>query len=302
MPYKNIIIGIYCIKNIHNNKAYIGQSNNIMNRWCSHRSKLNKNKHGNKHLQFAWNKYGESSFEFLIIEECDISIIDEREKYWISYYNSTNICFGYNNNSGGKRPIVSEKTKMKISLGRKGIRHSEEAKAKISLAQTGRKLTDDWKKHISEHHIKAIKDGSMKPDTSKLLEYIENTKIPIKCYDKNGYVCDYPDIHTAAIVLNVEATNICKVLKHKHKTCGGYTFSYLNEDIGSEELLNRYKKSSCVVTSFDCIEQIDENNNVINTFKTIKEASRCLNLDNSTITKVCKGKLKSTKGYRFRYG
>ena len=135
-------------------------------------------------MQFAWNKYGESGFEFLIIEECDISIIDEREKYWISYYNSTNSCFGYNNNSGGKRPIVSEKTKMKISLGRKGIRHSEEAKAKISLAQTGRKLTDDWKKHISEHHIKAIKDGSMKPDTSKLLEYIENTKIRINTQTK----------------------------------------------------------------------------------------------------------------------
>ena len=36
--------GIYYIENLINNKKYIGQSNNIKDRWRRHISELNKNK------------------------------------------------------------------------------------------------------------------------------------------------------------------------------------------------------------------------------------------------------------------
>lgn len=76
--------GIYYIENLINNKKYIGQSNNIKDRWRRHISELNKNKHHNDYLQKSWNKYGENNFMFEIIEYCSIENLDDREQYWIS--------------------------------------------------------------------------------------------------------------------------------------------------------------------------------------------------------------------------
>lgn len=63
------IQGIYIIKNKINEKIYIGSSFNINNRFKQHKYLLMNNKHKNKYLQNAWNKYGEYNFEFSIIKE-----------------------------------------------------------------------------------------------------------------------------------------------------------------------------------------------------------------------------------------
>ena len=57
--------------------------------------------HGNIHLQHAWNKYGEDNFEFSIIEECDIELLDEREIFWIDKLKSYYKLNGYNITLGG---------------------------------------------------------------------------------------------------------------------------------------------------------------------------------------------------------
>ena len=64
-------MGIYMIINKINNKIYIGQARNIKERWKNHINDLKNNKHYNKHLQGAWNKYGKDSFEFIILCECE---------------------------------------------------------------------------------------------------------------------------------------------------------------------------------------------------------------------------------------
>ena len=56
--------GIYKITNKTNGNYYIGSASIICNRWWIHISKLRKNCHSNKYLQNAFNKYGESNFEF----------------------------------------------------------------------------------------------------------------------------------------------------------------------------------------------------------------------------------------------
>ena len=57
--------GIYAIKNLINNKMYIGSTSDFKSRCRSHRTLLNRNKHFNKHLQNSVNKYGLSNFEFI---------------------------------------------------------------------------------------------------------------------------------------------------------------------------------------------------------------------------------------------
>lgn len=45
-------------------------------------------------MQNAWNKYGKEQFEFKILEYCFIEELNEKEKYWIDYYQSCDM--GYN--------------------------------------------------------------------------------------------------------------------------------------------------------------------------------------------------------------
>lgn len=115
------MIGIYKIENKVNGKVYIGQSIDINTRWYNHRRELNGNRHHNEHLQYAWNKYKENNFEFIIIEECKIEDIDNKEIYWIDYYKALDSQYGYNITSGGQ--------------GRHGYSWSEEDKKRLSEIQ-----------------------------------------------------------------------------------------------------------------------------------------------------------------------
>lgn len=94
--------GIYKITNTINNKVYIGLSNNIEERWKTHkkRYKIKTDKEYEKHLYRAFRKYGLDAFTFEIIEICSKEQLPNREIYWISYYNS--YANGYNETPGGE--------------------------------------------------------------------------------------------------------------------------------------------------------------------------------------------------------
>ena len=80
------VSGIYCIENITNHKTYIGSSKNIYQRLLKHFALLRHNKHQNAHLQNAWNKYGEDSFRWFILELCDSKELTEKEQYCIDLF------------------------------------------------------------------------------------------------------------------------------------------------------------------------------------------------------------------------
>lgn len=102
------VVGIYKIVNCKNNKIYIGSSANIYERFKAHKRKLTNDCHYNNLLQKEWNEYGEDSFIFSIIEECNVNYLLEREKYYISLYDTLNQKHGYN-----LAPIVKTDGKLK---------------------------------------------------------------------------------------------------------------------------------------------------------------------------------------------
>lgn len=101
------MIGIYKITNLINKKIYIGQSIDINRRFKEHIriSKLNKD---NMPIHKAIYKYGIENFILEIIEECNIELLDEKEIYYINFFNSRDKHIGYNISFGGNTgPIKS---------------------------------------------------------------------------------------------------------------------------------------------------------------------------------------------------
>ena len=88
--------GVYQIKNKIDGKSYIGSSINVKNRLYKHLWMLKNDKHDNTYLQNAYNKYGNESFEFQILELCDESNLILTENKYIELYETLYSKNGYN--------------------------------------------------------------------------------------------------------------------------------------------------------------------------------------------------------------
>lgn len=105
------MIGIYKITNLTNGKIYIGQSNNIERRFQEHQT---KGVNSRIPLDAAIQKYGKENFSYEVVEECAIEQLNEKEQYYIQYYNSKNN--GYNCSDGGaQQSIGSNNGRAKIT-------------------------------------------------------------------------------------------------------------------------------------------------------------------------------------------
>lgn len=102
----NKICGIYKITNIINNHCYIGQSRDIKTRWKNHKIVAydSNNNQYEYPLYRAFRKYGIESFQFEILEECNIDELNTQEQFWIQYYKPE-----YNQTIGENFNIVPQK-------------------------------------------------------------------------------------------------------------------------------------------------------------------------------------------------
>ena len=140
--------GVYQIRNIVNNKTYIGSSVYIKKRWWTHKMFLNKQNHCNPHLQNAWNKYGKGSFMCLVIEDMPDATLEEVQKAEQWYLDNTKQDYNINPNATGGSAAgrkLSEEHKANISKANIGKKVSEEMKARLRIFQTGVKQSEETK-------------------------------------------------------------------------------------------------------------------------------------------------------------
>ena len=181
--------GIYLIRNLTNNKVYIGQSVNIYWRWEVHKRQLTTGTHTNQHLQRAWKKCGESKFEFVVVKWCRlINLLDKEERRIIKKYNSTDERFGYNKTYGGggtrgyKHTLttrlkigkaalgnkhmlgrkLSKKTIDKIVAKTRGLKRNRAFRERLREVATGRKHTQETKEKLRLANL-----GHTTSDTTK---------------------------------------------------------------------------------------------------------------------------------------
>lgn len=96
----NEVCGIYKITNIQTQQVYIGQAQNIRERFRQHckTGGLNIDRPTTNKFYQNMVKYGLSNFTFELLEKCSRAELNEREKYWISFFESDT--FGLNSTAG----------------------------------------------------------------------------------------------------------------------------------------------------------------------------------------------------------
>ena len=148
---------IYKITNKVNNKVYIGQtSKTVEERFAAHlRNAANKI---NRYLYDAMNHYGYENFIVEQLEVCKKSLLDEREIYWINFYNANNPDYGYNMTIGGgggdtfsslpeaRKQVLRENISARVT----GTKQSKETVEKRVAKLKGQTRTLEQRKRFSE--------------------------------------------------------------------------------------------------------------------------------------------------------
>lgn len=204
--------GIYCIRNLVNDKIYIGSSVNIESRWKTHKKLLKSNSHHSNILQNSFNKYGKDNFSFEIVSyvENKDNLI-KYEQYWLDFFKPEyNICKVAGSSLGVirseeyrekqrqsmlkrgpyKRTLESRR---KLSKSLTGKKHSAETKEKLRLANLGKRgriLSEESKERIRQSNIKTAKEKKLYTEAEwnqiKIQRKLNKIKLKRNGIYKNG--------------------------------------------------------------------------------------------------------------------
>lgn len=267
--------GIYRIINMINSKCYIGKSIDIEFRWKQHLRDIDDN----CLIHRAMKKYGIENFILEVVEECGGDILNDREKYWIKYYDCCVLDGndkGYNMTRGGD------------GLSRYDYQF----------------IYDLWDAGHSTSQIKEI-TGIDKRQLYKILNshneysrsesYIRNYGVKISKFDLNGnFICTYPSMLSAAQDLNIEFRNFCKILKLGHNLHFQFRIGDNTDNI-SPLKLSKYVTGRMVA-------QYSLNGKLINVFPSIRAATRAMGLKSDCCIGNClRGKGKTAAGFIWKY-
>jgi len=142
--------GIYEIKNLTNDKRYVGSAVDLRRRERDHKRALLKGAHTNRYLQNSWNKYGEGAFEFDVIEYWEPEFLVGMEQWWMNMLRPEyNMCMVAGSRLGCKHTDEA-KAKMMGNTNCVGYKQTNEHKAKASAANMGYIATAETRAKISK--------------------------------------------------------------------------------------------------------------------------------------------------------
>lgn len=279
--------GIYKVTNQINNKIYIGKSKDIQRRWRQHHTEpFNKNCDAYSVIFYkAIRKYGIEHFSFEVIEECSEEQLNEREKYWIAFYNSyfnNENSSGYNMTRGGENTVFELKYDIDYisQLWSEGATHTEITaktgcpKATLTNYLNALEIPVEERRYRSNlYKAKPVYQFSY---DNQLLQCYTSVSEAVRALQKNN-----PKVHTSGI---------CYACNGKLTSAYGYRWSY-EPEIHSNKTARHTK-----------VNQYDLSGKYIQTFETQSAAKQAIGLKSiSSITQACNGVSKTAGGFIWRY-
>ena len=184
------MVGIYKFINKINEKLYIGQSKNLNCRKKQHlKNAFNPNNRDYDCLfHRAIRKYGIDNFIFEVLEECDISDLNNREKYYIKECNSM-MPFGYNMTIGGYSAIGTKLSLDDVENITKLLKETDISNKAIASAYSvgvamiaGINTGSRWKRNIDYPIRKTVwKPKTLSScDILEIINLIKNTDLSLR--------------------------------------------------------------------------------------------------------------------------
>lgn len=292
---KDVICGVYKIENMVNSKCYIGSSFDIYGRWVQHKRDLMSMRHHSAKLQNSWNKHGEQSFRFEIVEMVETDDRDELfklEDYHIESFDSFNN--GYNMSKNAWAPMYS--TTMK---------DIEDGKRTVSMEQFNEIIYYLSKTKISIPEISKI--TNVKSGTIYQIYFREQYVDLTEDYEFNKRKCGWDQKLDEEKVANI----ICRILN-------GDFYSDIAKDFGVErstidDIVNRkIWKNLTIDVEFPVISnrrrnkgkpilQYDKEMNFIDRYESARDAYAKTGIPYKAISRVCRGERPYTHGYIFMF-
>lgn len=201
------MIGIYKITN-PKGKIYIGQSKDIKLRFYYYYISSCK---GQKKLYYSLKKYGAKNHVFEVLEQCDICMLNERERYYQDLYEVTGVN-GLNlvlQGTNEKRKVVSEDMKRKISIANSGSNNG----------MYGKKHSEEFKQ--ARRNYKHNKESLIKISERSKGGNNPNAKIVIDLSTGIFYEC----VSDAAFVLNLKRDTLKQRLNGRRKNKTTYRYA-----------------------------------------------------------------------------
>ncbi len=248
---------IYKITNLTNNLAYIGQTTRpYKERWADHKRDRLKEPYCNWPLYRMLNKVGLENTTWEVIEEVPNKQLNDREQYWIAYYDTKNN--GYNCTYGGQN----------------GTKYDYQEVLEYWLNEANKNFTKtaEYFNTDKSYISKIIKSMGYEGRTWKEINQSDHDSIKRKVNkidSTTGKVLKtYNSITDAAIDMGDKkyAKTISPCCQGKHPTYLGYCWQYI-EDIGKPIYLNKQQKYIVLPdyniifdTLNDCAEWFIKNN------------------------------------------
>ena len=278
--------GIYKITNKINGKAYIGQSYDIFARWKQHRNTTTTQSNGL--LYKAFEKYGIENFEFTILEELEYvqDLLNEREKYWISFYHTyvDDPCGpGYNLTLGGEG--------MQIINHQQVIDYWNEGKSLREISDIMGHSQSTLRQHVIEcvdyNEEEARRRGN-------LYQWQDRGQCVEQYTIKGEYLNTFYNMHEAERQTGVSSKNIWQAVSKSSYSAGGYQWKYAHDLTPISDITSKTRKYKQVVL------RIDKDGNVVE-YESASEAERQNKISSIQIRRVCQGKGKTAGGYKWQY-
>ena len=281
---------IYKITNLINNKKYIGQTNDPNRRWQEHQRFGNTiEEEKTKLLYSAMKKYGKDNFIFEIIEG-PIQNYNEREVFWITYYNTyigNENSQGYNLTLGGDDPprLCGENNPNTVH----SIAEIEQIQyllknTKLSILEIAKTF------NYNRSSIERINKG--------IIWHNDNLEYPLRPENTQNFSKDRAE----KIKFDLMNTNLTQIEISKKYNVGRTTITAINQgqNYYDENLSYPLRKTNQQVKPvLMCNKNTEE---IIKEFISAEEAARALGKKHgSNITNCARGKGKTAYGYIWKF-
>lgn len=284
--------GIYFIRNISNNRVYVGSTIRFKKRYGSHYNSLIKGSHPNTFLQNDFNKCGEDNFIFEVIEvlEKNECLLDREQFYLDQYYDNQKNCYNL-------RPDACD--------SRAGKKNKKPYNPKID--GRSKPKTEEWRKVTSKKNKEfwnKPKNKKFASDRAKKKWKDHSANITLVNRETKEEVFVDTSLRQFAVERGLSYKSLNQLVNKKIKSSGGWYVKkygepkYTSQKGQKRKPLSKEHRDKIAGGKYVGTKLVHmKTGKVIEVTMNTKEFAKRHNFCYSTLMKVLNGQCNSTAGY-----